>query len=125
VAVTVKLPEPAAVPPEVVMDTEPVADPGITIPTRVVPVLDTTMAAVPPMVKAVGVPRLVPVMVTKVPGLPLVGLNPLMVGACAQTLAAGTEKIRNRKMEAKAKIDCLYTLFICRAVVGFCYTTNL
>jgi hypothetical protein len=33
----------------------------------------------------------------------LAGVKELMVGACAQTFAAGTEKIRNRKMEAKAK----------------------
>ena len=68
----------------VVKDIVPVAAPGITIPTRLVPVLEITMAAVPPMVKAVGVPRSVPVMVTNVPTCPLVGLNEMLVGACAK-----------------------------------------
>ena len=71
-------------PPAVVKDIVPVAAPGITIPTRLVPVLEITMAAVPPMVKAVGVPRSVPVMVTNVPTCPLVGLNEMIVGACAK-----------------------------------------
>ncbi len=64
----------------VVKDIVPVTAPGMTIPTRVVPVLEMTMAAVPPMVKAVGVPRLAPVMVTNVPTGPLAGLKEVMTG---------------------------------------------
>jgi len=67
-------------PPAVVNDIVPDAAPGMTIPTRLVPVLEMTMAAVPPMVKAVGVPRLVPVMVTNVPTGPLDGLKEVIVG---------------------------------------------
>jgi hypothetical protein len=65
----------------VVKDIVPVTAPGMTIPTRLVPVLEMTMAAVPPMVKAVGIPRLVPVMVTKVPTEPLAGLKEVIRGA--------------------------------------------
>ena len=71
-------------PPAVVNDIVPDAAPGITIPTRLVPVLEMTMAAVPPMVKAVGVSRLVPVMVTNVPTEPLDGLKEVIAGACAK-----------------------------------------
>ena len=85
VVLIVKFPVPLTVPDALVTDIRPVAEPGITIPTSFVAVLDTTMAAVPPMVKAVGLPRLVPVMVTSVPGLPLAGEKELIVGACAQT----------------------------------------
>ena len=46
------------------------------------PSLDTTIADAPPMVKVVGLLRLVPVMVTSVPTAPLSGLNAVMVGAC-------------------------------------------
>ena len=65
------------------MEMVPVEEPGITIPTKEVPVLETTMAVAPPIVKAVGLPKLVPVMVTKVPGLPLEGVKDVMVGVCA------------------------------------------
>ena len=68
----------------VVNDIVPVADPGMTIPTKLVPVLEMTMAAVPPMVKAVGVSRLVPVMVTNVPTEPLAGVKEVIAGACAK-----------------------------------------
>ena len=69
-AVTVKLPELVAVPPAVVITIVPVTVPGITMPTSVVPLLETTMAAAPPMVNAVGVLKSVPVIVTKVPTAP-------------------------------------------------------
>ena len=80
---TVKFPVPVAVPPEVVIDNEPVAAPGITKPTSWVPVLEITRAVVPPIVKAVGLSRLVPVMVTRVPTGPLAGVKEVMVGAGA------------------------------------------
>ena len=63
VGVTMKLLLAMAVPPDVVTDTAPVAAPGMTIPTSVVPVSDTEIAATPPMLNAVGLLRLVPVMV--------------------------------------------------------------
>ena len=83
-ALRVKVPVEVTDPPAVVKDIVPVTAPGITIPTRLVPVLEMTMAALPPIVKAVGVPRLVPVMVTNVPTGPLVGLKEVIVGACAK-----------------------------------------
>jgi len=74
-----------AVPPRLVTETAPVVAPGITIATKVVPSLETEMAATPPMLVAVGwvvgLLRLVPVMVTKVPMGPDVGLKAVMVGA--------------------------------------------
>ena len=76
--------------PAVVKDIVPVAAPGMTIPTRLVPVLEMTMAAVPPMVKAVGVPRLVPVMVTNVPTGPLAGLKEVITGAGIKVNPAST-----------------------------------
>ena len=79
-ALRVKVPVEVTDPPAVVKDIVPVTAPGITIPTRLVPVLEMTMAALPPIVKAVGVPRLVPVMVTNVPTGPLVGLKEVIVG---------------------------------------------
>ena len=48
----------------------PVVAPGITKPTKLVPVLETTMADVPPIVNAVGLPKFVPVIVTNVPTEP-------------------------------------------------------
>jgi hypothetical protein len=77
-------------PPAVVKDIVPVAAPGITNPTRLVPVLEMTMAAVPPMVKAVGVPRLVPVMVTNEPTGPLAGLKEVITGAGIKVNPAST-----------------------------------
>ena len=67
-------------PPAVVTEIAPVAAPGITKPTSWVPVLVTTSAEVPPMVKAVGLLRLVPVMVTSVPTGPVAGLKEVMAG---------------------------------------------
>jgi hypothetical protein len=72
-----------AVPPAVVIDTAPVTASGITMPTKVVPSLDTAIASTPPIGKAVGLLRLVPVMVTKVPTGPKAGVKEVMVGACA------------------------------------------
>jgi len=46
----------------------------------VVPELEITIAAVPPMVKAVGLLKLVPVIVTSVPTGPLAGVKEVMVG---------------------------------------------
>ena len=80
VALSVKVAAEVTDPLAVVNDIVPVADPGMTIPTRLVPVLEMTMAAVPPMVKAVGVSRLVPSMVTNVPTEPLLGENDVIVG---------------------------------------------
>jgi hypothetical protein len=60
----------------------PITDPGMTIPTKLLPVFDTTIAATPPMVKAVGLLRLVPVIVTNVPTGPLAGLKDVIMGAC-------------------------------------------
>ena len=68
-------------PPAVVTDTIPVTAPGMTMPSSVDPSLETEIAETPPMVKPVGVPRLVPVMVTRVPTGPDDGVNDAMVGA--------------------------------------------
>ena len=85
--VTVKLPAAVAVPPAVLTDTVPVTAPGITKPTKVSPVLDTTMVLAPPTVRvSVAVPRLVPVMVIKVPMAPVAGEKEEMVGAWANKL---------------------------------------
>jgi hypothetical protein len=59
--------------------TAPVAAPGMTMPTSVVPLFDTTMAALPPILNSVGLLRLVPVIVTRVPTGPLAGLNEVIV----------------------------------------------
>ena len=80
VAVTEKLPVPVAEPSAVVIEIIPVVAPGMTMPTNVVPVLETTMAAVPPIVKAVGLSRLVPVMVTSVPTGPVEGVKEVKLG---------------------------------------------
>ena len=72
----------------VLMEIVPEAEPGITIPTKVLPVLETTMAVAPPIVKAVGLPKLVPVIVTKVPGLPIEGAKDVMVGVAASFVSS-------------------------------------
>jgi len=84
VGLMLKLLLPDTLPPAVVTDTLPVVAPGMTMPTSVVPLSDTTMADTPPMVNAVGVLRLVPVIVTSVPTGPLAGLKEVMVGVCAK-----------------------------------------
>jgi hypothetical protein len=85
VGVTVKLLPAVAVPPAVVIEIVPVVAPGITIPTKVVPELETLIALTPPMLKAVGLVRLVPIIVTKVPTEPEDGENEVMVGGWAFT----------------------------------------
>jgi hypothetical protein len=79
---TVKLPEPVAEPEAVVMDTAPVPAPGMTNATKVVPVFDTEIAFTPPILRAVGLLKLVPVIVTSVPTAPLDGVKDVMTGAC-------------------------------------------
>ena len=77
------------VPPAVVTDTIPVAAPGMIMPTSVFPLLETGIADTPPMVKAVSVPRFVPVMVTRVPTGPDDGVNDVTAGgAGTKTQAA-------------------------------------
>jgi hypothetical protein len=83
VGVTVKLPEPVAVPSAVVTDIPPVTAPGITIPTNCVPVFEITIAGLPPMLKAVGLLISAPVIVTKVPTGPDDGLKEVIVGVAA------------------------------------------
>ena len=87
-AITVKFPLPVAVPSAVVIEIAPVVAPGITMPTNVVPVLDITMAVAPPMVKAVGDPILTPVIVTRVPTEPVVGVNEEIVTQIACVINA-------------------------------------
>jgi hypothetical protein len=60
--------------------TEPLEAPGITIATNVVPDKLIGIAATPPMLIAVGLFRLVPVIVTNVPTGPLLGAKEMMVG---------------------------------------------
>ncbi len=77
---TEKSPEPMAVPPAVVTLTPPVLAFGITMATNVVPSLLMGIAATPPMAIFVGLLKLVPVMVTRVPTGPVPGVKPVMVG---------------------------------------------
>ena len=81
VGVMMKLSLPVSVPPTVVTEILPVAAFGITIPTRVVSASETTIADTPPIVKAVGLLRCMPVICTKVPTGPLEGLKDIMLGA--------------------------------------------
>ena len=101
VAVTVKLPVPFAVPPTVVIDTPPDVAPGITIATNCVPVLETTIAVTPPMEKAVGLVRLLPVMVTNVPTAPLDGVKEDITGACEKLLLINNNRIDATKSLVK------------------------
>jgi hypothetical protein len=78
----------------VVTLTAPVVAPGITIATKLVPVLLIAIAATPPIVIAVGLLKLVPVIVTKVPTEPLAGANEVIVG-CAKTGVNPVNKNRN------------------------------
>jgi hypothetical protein len=64
----------------VVTLTPPEVAPGITIATKVIPSLLMGMAAMPPIIIAEGLFKLVPVMVTNVPTAPLSGVNWLIVG---------------------------------------------
>lgn len=82
-AVTVKEPAAVALPVPVVTTIAPLVAPGITIPTTLVLVPDMRMAATPPIVNAVGLVKLLPFMITKVPTAPLAGEKELIVGAWA------------------------------------------
>jgi hypothetical protein len=72
-----------AEPPAVLTETAPVTAPGITRPTKTVPVLEITIAVLPPIVKAVGLFKPVPLIVTRVPTGPFEGVKVVIVG-CAQ-----------------------------------------
>ena len=80
VGVTVKFAGLVAVPQAVETDIVPVTAPGMTIPTITVPVLETTIAGTPPMVKEAGLLKHVPVMLTSVPTGPDAGLNEEIAG---------------------------------------------
>ena len=69
-----------AVPPGVVTTILPLA-PLPTVTVRLVALSAVMVAATPPMVTALALLRLVPVMVTDLPAPPLLGLNVVMVGA--------------------------------------------
>jgi hypothetical protein len=62
------------------MEILPVVVPGITIPTNVLPLFEITMAEVPPIVKVVGLFNSVPLMVTRVPIEPEVGVKDVITG---------------------------------------------
>jgi hypothetical protein len=64
------------------------------------------MALTPPIVKAEGVLKLVPVIVTKVPTVPLEGVNELMVGACEKTFVA--KNIATKRITPFNKIISLF-----------------
>jgi hypothetical protein len=85
-AVTVKLDELVAVPPAVVTLIGPVDAPAATA--AVIDVADLTvkLAAVPLNLTDVAPARLVPLIVTDVPTVPLAGENDVTVGACATTV---------------------------------------
>ena len=76
----VKFRDAFAVPAAVMIDTPPVTAPGITIATKVFPSLLMGSAATPPIKIEDGLPRLVPVMVTKVPTAPLSGTKLVIEG---------------------------------------------
>ena len=81
-AVTVKLPElETTVHPGVVITIAAVVAPGITKPTNVVPLLDTTMAGIPPIVNDDRLLKFVPVIVTRVPTGPVAGVKAVMAGS--------------------------------------------
>jgi hypothetical protein len=70
-----------AVPPGVVTETFPVEPSPTTAVILVADLTENDWAAVPPKATAVAPLKLVPVMVTEVPGLPEAGVNDLIVGA--------------------------------------------
>ena len=78
--VTVELVALVAVPPGVVTAMGPLAAPLGTVAVICASEFTVNVAAVPLNVTAVAPVKLVPVMVTEVPGGPLVGLNELIVG---------------------------------------------
>jgi hypothetical protein len=105
-AIRVKLLPLVTLPPAVVIPIVPVVAPGITIATKLVPVFEMAMALTPPIVKAEGVLKLVPVIVTKVPTVPLEGVNELMVGACEKTFVA--KNIATKRITPFNKIISLF-----------------
>ena len=116
--VTVKLLLPLAVPPVVETDTMPVTASGITMPTRVLPVLLTTMAFTPPIENVVGLLRLVPVMVTNVPTLPLVGVKDVMVGDWAVKAVVTTNAKREKSIAIKLLRNFIVFIRFC---LGFLF----
>jgi len=112
VAVTVKLPLPLAVPPVVVIETLPAPVPGITIATKALPVFDITIALLPPMVSAVGLPKFVPFMVISVPTEPVAGLKEVIAGAAANNLPG---KIITSSIIAKNDMVRIIVCFDCLA----------
>jgi hypothetical protein len=92
VAVTVNLAIVLTVPPAVVSNTVPVVAPGITMATTLFAELEINMAATPPMLIAVVLLKLVPVMVTNLPTAPVVGAKEAMLGCCALAVTAHRQK---------------------------------
>ena len=79
--ITVKMPAFAGAQTPLNIIIGPEAAPGITMPTNVVPSLETTMPEIPPIVNDDGLLRFVPVIVTNVPTGPVSGVKEVMVGA--------------------------------------------
>ena len=104
--VTLKVPEPLAVPPAVVILTSPVVAPGITIATNVIPLLLIGMAETPAIVIAVGLLRFVPVIVTSVPTGPELGEKLVIVG-CEKIVVLYKKKTPNIKF----LMPCLFIQF--------------
>lgn len=65
------------------MLTVPATVPGITMATIILPLLEITIADLPPITTLVGELKFVPVIVTKVPTGPFSGENEVIVGAAA------------------------------------------
>src|SRR5262249_52855357 len=80
---TVKLPAEVAVPCGVTIEIFPVTAPAGTTVVTLVALTTENVAAAPPTVAAVAPLKLVPVTLTDVPALPLVGLKLLMAGVAA------------------------------------------
>jgi hypothetical protein len=106
VGVTVKLVALVAEPPAVLTETAPVTAPGITRPTKTVPVLEITIAVLPPIVKKLGLFKPVPLIVTKVPTGPLEGVKVVIVGCAQAKLWHKTQK-RSRNF---LFISCFFTI---------------
>ena len=107
-----------AVPLAVLTDTKPVAAPGITMPTNLVPVLLTTIAFLPPIVKVIGVLRLVPVIVTNVPTLPVVGVKEVMVGDWAVKAVVTTNAMSVKSIAIKLLRNFIVFIRFC---LGFLF----
>jgi hypothetical protein len=101
-AATVKLDELVAVPPEVVTLSFPVVTPvGATAVMVVALVTEKLLAAVPLNLTAVAPVKFVPVRVTIVPTVPLVGMKLVIVGAAA----ARERPVNIREMKRLARWD--------------------